>query len=59
MQFLRKNLFFFNRVLVAMIGAIVLARRDVLDKDIGTGDSVNQGLIEKASSPILIDNSTE
>ncbi len=42
-------------LLMAMIGAIVLARRDVLTTDIGTGDSVNQGLIEKSSTPLLID----
>ena len=44
-------------LLMAMIGAIVLARRDVLVSDVGTGDSVNQGLIEKAQTPLLIDKS--
>ena len=38
-------------LLMAMIGAIVLARRDVLATDIGTGESVDQGLIEKARTP--------
>ncbi len=45
-------------LLMAMIGAIVLARRDVLITDVGTGDSVDQSLIEKASTPLLIDKST-
>ena len=45
-------------LLMAMIGAIVLARRDVLTSDIGTGDSVDQGLIEKTNSPILLDKSS-
>jgi NAD(P)H-quinone oxidoreductase subunit 6 len=43
---------------MAMIGAIVLARRDVLETDVGTGDAVNQGLIEKARTPLLVDKST-
>ncbi len=42
-------------LLMAMIGAIVLARRDVLATDVGTGNLVDQGLIEKSKSPILID----
>ena len=41
-------------LLMAMIGAIVLARRDVLNKDISTGLPVDQELIEKAREPILI-----
>ena len=45
-------------LLMAMIGAIVLARRDVLVTDVGTGDSVDQSLIEKANAPILIDKSS-
>ena len=45
-------------LLMAMIGAIVLARRDVLVTDVGTGDSVDQSLIEKANTPILIDKSS-
>ena len=44
--------------LMAMIGAIVLARRDVLTTDIGTGDAVNQGLLEKSNTPLLIDESS-
>ena len=44
-------------LLMAMIGAIVLARRDVLTTDIGTGDKVNQALIEKSNSPLMIDKS--
>ena len=42
-------------LLMAMIGAIVLARRDVLATDIGTGKSVDQGLIEKARTPLLME----
>jgi len=42
-------------LLMAMIGAIVLARRDVLATDIGTGESVDQGLIEKARTPLLLE----
>ena len=41
-------------LLMAMIGAIVLARRDVLNKDISTGLPVDQELIEKAKEPILM-----
>ena len=44
-------------LLMAMIGAIVLARRDVLVDDIGTGDPVSQSLIEKANTPLLLDKS--
>ena len=42
-------------LLMAMIGAIVLARRDVLATDVGTGESVDQGLIEKARTPLLLE----
>ena len=42
-------------LLMAMIGAIVLARRDVLSEDPVTGDEVDQGLIEKARTPLLVD----
>ncbi len=45
-------------LLMAMIGAIVLARRDLLSVDVGTGDEVNQSLIEKSTSPLLVDKST-
>tara|TARA_Y100001968_G_C19352732_1_gene715550 strand:- start:157 stop:768 length:612 start_codon:yes stop_codon:yes gene_type:complete len=44
-------------LLMAMIGAIVLARKDVLVCDIGTGESVNQSLVEKSNSPLLINQS--
>ncbi|EDY38373.1 NAD(P)H-quinone oxidoreductase chain 6 [Cyanobium sp. PCC 7001] len=44
-------------LLMAMIGAIVLARRDVFSADIATGESVDQGLIEKARTPLLLDTS--
>ena len=40
-------------LLMAMIGAIVLARRDVMSKDISTGLPVDQELIEKSSEPLL------
>jgi NAD(P)H-quinone oxidoreductase subunit 6 len=42
-------------LLMAMIGAIVLARRDVLSQDVITGELVDQGLIEKARTPLLLD----
>ena len=42
-------------LLMAMIGAIVLARRDVLSKDISTGLPVDQELIEKSDKPLLIE----
>ena len=41
-------------LLMAMIGAIVLARRDVMNEDISTGLSVDQELIEKPNEPLLI-----
>jgi len=41
--------------LLAMIGAIVLARRDVQSEDPVTGEEVDQGLIEKARTPLLVD----
>ena len=41
-------------LLMAMIGAIVLARRDVLTKDISTDLPVDQELIEKSDKPLLI-----
>ncbi len=40
-------------MIMAMIGAIVLARRDVMSKDISTGLPVDQELIEKSSEPLL------
>jgi len=42
-------------LLMAMIGAIVLARRDVFSSDVITGEPVDQGLIEKARTPLLIE----
>ena len=42
-------------LLMAMIGAIVLARRDVLTEDISTGLPVDQELIEKSDKPLLIE----
>ena len=40
-------------LLMAMIGAIVLARRDVFASDVITGEPADQGLIEKARTPLL------
>ena len=40
---------------MAMIGAIVLARRDVLATDVGTGETADQSLIEKARTPLLLE----
>jgi NAD(P)H-quinone oxidoreductase subunit 6 len=45
-------------LLMAMIGAIVLARRDVLASDVITGEAADQGLIEKARTPLLLDTPT-
>ena len=42
-------------LLMAMIGAIVLARRDVYSSDVITGEPADQGLIEKTRTPLLID----
>ena len=42
-------------LLMAMIGAIVLARRDVLATDVVTGESADQALIEKARTPLLLE----
>jgi NAD(P)H-quinone oxidoreductase subunit 6 len=42
-------------LLMAMIGAIVLARRDVFSSDVITGEPVDQGLIEKSRTPLLIE----
>jgi NAD(P)H-quinone oxidoreductase subunit 6 len=46
-------------LLMAMIGAIVLARRDVFSSDIVTGAPVDQGLIEKARTPLLVQNTVQ
>ncbi len=40
-------------LLMVMIGAIVLARRDVYTSDVITGEPADQGLIEKARTPLL------
>ncbi|APD47660.1 NADH-quinone oxidoreductase subunit J [Synechococcus sp. CS-602] len=42
-------------LLMSMIGAIVLARRDVFSVDIVTGDDADQALIEKSRTPLLIE----
>jgi NAD(P)H-quinone oxidoreductase subunit 6 len=42
-------------LLMSMIGAIVLARRDVFSSDVITGEPADQGLIEKARTPLLVD----
>ena len=46
-------------LLMAMIGAIVLARRDVFNTDIATGEAVDQGLIEKARTPLLLEKTSQ
>ncbi|MFM1800227.1 MAG: hypothetical protein RLZZ117_2505 [Cyanobacteriota bacterium] len=46
-------------LLMAMIGAIVLARRDVFTTDVITGEPADQGLIEKARTPLLINRSEQ
>ncbi len=46
-------------LLMAMIGAIVLARREVLLSDVGTGEAVNQTLIENSTTPLLTDESNQ
>ncbi|MFM9102978.1 MAG: NADH-quinone oxidoreductase subunit J, partial [Cyanobium sp.] len=38
--------------------AIVLARRDVFSSDVITGEPVDQNLIEKARTPLLLEKST-
>jgi NAD(P)H-quinone oxidoreductase subunit 6 len=43
-------------LLMAMIGAIVLARRDVLTTDVITGEPADQGLIEKTRTPLLMED---
>jgi len=45
-------------LLMAMIGAIVLARRDVLATDVATDEAVDQELLEKAPAPRLVDSSS-
>jgi len=44
-------------LLMAMIGAIVLARKDVLKEDIVSDDAAQQVLIKKEQRPLLIDQS--
>jgi NAD(P)H-quinone oxidoreductase subunit 6 len=44
-------------LLMAMIGAIVLARRDVFSEDVITGQPADQGLIEKERTPLLVEQS--
>jgi len=45
-------------LLMAMIGAIVLARRDVLDTDEEAQEKIKQGIIEQKKQPLLIDQSS-
>ena len=42
-------------LLMAMIGAIVLARRDVYSSDVVTGEPADQGLVEKSRTPLLLE----
>ncbi|MEB3307346.1 MAG: NADH-quinone oxidoreductase subunit J [Cyanobacteriota bacterium] len=46
-------------LLMAMIGAIVLARRDVFSTDVVTGQPADQGLIEKERTPLLIESNLQ
>ncbi|MEB3262619.1 MAG: NADH-quinone oxidoreductase subunit J [Cyanobacteriota bacterium] len=46
-------------LLMAMIGAIVLARRDVFSTDVATGEPADQGLIEKARTQLLIESNLQ
>jgi NAD(P)H-quinone oxidoreductase subunit 6 len=46
-------------LLMSMIGAIVLARRDVFSSDVITGEPADQGLIEKERTPLLINRSEQ
>jgi NAD(P)H-quinone oxidoreductase subunit 6 len=43
-------------LLMAMIGAIVLARRDVFSSDVITGEPADQGLLEKSRTPLLLES---
>ncbi|MDM7937650.1 MAG: NADH-quinone oxidoreductase subunit J [Cyanobium sp. CZS 48M] len=43
-------------LLMAMIGAIVLARRDVFSSDVITGEPADQGLLEKERTPLLLES---
>lgn len=45
-------------LLMAMIGAIVLARRDVFSSDIATGEAADQELIEQSRYPLLLDKTS-
>lgn len=45
-------------LLMSMIGAIVLARRDVFTSDIATGEAADQELIEQSRYPLLLDKSS-
>ena len=40
-------------LLMAMVGAIVLARRDVLARDVVTGEPADQALLERQRPPLL------
>lgn len=46
-------------LLMAMIGAIVLARRDVFASDVITGEPADQGLLEKARTPLLTERTKQ
>jgi NAD(P)H-quinone oxidoreductase subunit 6 len=46
-------------LLMAMIGAIVLARRDVFSTDVITGEPADQGLIEKSRTPLLVETTLQ
>ena len=46
-------------LLMAMIGAIVLARRDVLITNIDTKEEINQSLIKTEEIPLLLNNKSQ
>ncbi|MCT0211953.1 NADH-quinone oxidoreductase subunit J [Synechococcus sp. CS-1324] len=46
-------------LLMAMIGAIVLARRDVYTVDVITGENADQALIEKIRTPLLVETASD
>ena len=46
-------------LLMAMIGAIVLARRDVISIELETNDSIQQNIIKNSNDNVLIDQSLD
>ncbi len=46
-------------LLMAMIGAIVLARRDVISIELESTDSIPQDIINKSTDNVLLDQSSD